>query len=182
MNHWAESTYQNRWHNPVANRTTVERMIPQCSRIRYMLNLFIFLFSVSTCATIPSPAWCSPVDRIPPDVQEDLQDEPQHHERDEDPVRRVDEEDHRIFGKRRLVMREPGVREVVVRVLVALLAPPDEVGLDHYGVGAGGAGDVVGSVTIRADGDRPRRLVELLPLLPVQPQGDPMEIGEVGIE
>src|SRR5512147_1767651 len=88
MNHWAESTYQNRWHNPVAKRTTEERMIPQCSRIRYTLNLLIFPFPVFICAPIPGPFRCLPVDRIPPDVQEDLKDESQHHERDEDSIRR----------------------------------------------------------------------------------------------
>src|SRR5512146_72813 len=182
MNHWAESTYQNRWHSPVAKRTTVERMIPQCSRIRYPLNLFNLFFPVSIGAPVPRSEPLSPVDRVSPDVQEDLQNESQRHERDEDPIGRVDEEDNRILGKGRLVVRQPGVGEILVGVLVALLAPLDEVGLDHDGVRARGAGDIVGAMAVRADGDRPGRLVELLPLLPVQPEGDPVEVGKVGVQ
>src|SRR5574341_1364511 len=161
MNHCDASRCQNRWDKPVAKSTTVVTMMAQCSAIRKALNL-------RTLSSFPDPRRnlmrpvLSSVDGVPPDVQEDLQDQPRHHQGGEDPVDLVDQEDERELRQGRLVMEQPGVGEVRGRVLVALLAPPDEVRLDRV-VGARRAGDIVRPVAVRAHGDRPGRLVELLP-------------------
>src|SRR5512140_1858547 len=181
MSHWEKSRCQNRWDRPVANRISVERTIPQCSQTRSRLNLRIIPLPSARVPFIALPP-PSAVDRVTPHVQKDLQDQADDHDGEENPVGGVDDEDQRVLRRGRLVVEQPGVREVLVRVRVALLAPFHEDGLDDGRAGTPGAGDAVRSMAVRAHGDRPRRLVQLFPLFLVEAQRDAMEIGEVGLQ
>ncbi len=122
----------------------------------------------------------SSVYHIAPDMQKNLENEPDDDEGDKYLICDPREKDERCLFHAWLIVRQPRVGEVLSRIVMAFLAPPEKIFFDKGFVASAVAGNIVRTVTIRANGNGLARRIATSLLHFVKAKRDTVEIAQVG--
>ncbi len=113
-------------------------------------------------------------------MQKNLENEPDDYEGDEYLICNPGQEYERRLFHAWLIMRQPCVWEMLVRIMMAFLASLEKIFFNNGLVASAVADDIVRTVTIRTNGNGLARHIVLALLHFIKAERDAMEIAQVG--